>query len=121
MPPASKFHLRKLTKLVSITQVLRDDPAQALMRASFALEREGHEAGERLRLLRNGMEDGVAEMDDILEDRFIALKADRDRVERALARPRSALRPTVDVSPIAVERLGQVMREKLTTSVVPLC
>jgi site-specific DNA recombinase len=79
-----------------------------------------HEADERLRRVYKAMEDGIAEMDDLLRDRIPALKADRDRVRSALARVRSGLRPAVDISPIVVERFGQAMRDKLTTGEVPL-
>ena len=51
-----------------------------------ALEREAHEANERLRRLYKLVEDGVAEMDDILKDRITALKADRDGAQAALER-----------------------------------
>lgn len=84
-----------------------------------ALEREAHEAGERLRRLYQAIEDGVAEMDDILKDRITALKLDRDRVQEALARARVGARPSVEVSPIVVEQFGATMRENLTTGEVP--
>ena len=83
------------------------------------LEKEAHEADERLRRLYKLVEDGVAEMDDILKDRITALKADRDRAQAALDRARAGARPAVDISPIVVERFGQTMREKLTTGEVP--
>ncbi|MBX9590131.1 MAG: zinc ribbon domain-containing protein [Hyphomonadaceae bacterium] len=93
--------------------------ASAVDERIVTLEREAHEANERLRRLYKAMEDGVAEMDDILKDRIFALKADRDRVQGALARARSGVRPTVNINPIVVERFGQAMREKLTTGAVP--
>ncbi len=84
-----------------------------------ALEREAHEAGERLRRLYQAIEDGVAEMDDILKDRITALKLDRDRVQEALARARGGARPSVEVSPIVVEQFGATMRQNLTTGEIP--
>jgi site-specific DNA recombinase len=93
--------------------------ASAVDERIATLEREAHEADERLRRLYKAMEDGVAEMDDILKDRITALKADRDRVHGALARAKSGVRPTMDISPIAVERFGTIMREKLTSGEVP--
>jgi hypothetical protein len=53
------------------------------------LEKEAHDADERLRRLYKLVENGVAQMDDILKDRITALKADRDRVQAALDRARS--------------------------------
>lgn len=84
-----------------------------------ALEREAHEAAERLSRLYQPIEDSVAEMDDILKDRITALKLDRNRVQEALARARIGARPSVEVSPIVVEQFGQTMRQNLTTSEVP--
>jgi site-specific DNA recombinase len=83
------------------------------------LEREAHEANERLRRLYKLVEDGTAGMDDILKDRITALRADRDRVQSALERARSGAQSAVDISPILVERFGKTMREKLTTGDVP--
>ena len=83
-----------------------------------ALEREVHEANERLRRLYKLVEDGMAEMDDLLKNRITALKTDRDGAQAALAWARSGVRPVVDISPIVVERFGTTMREKLTTGEV---
>jgi site-specific DNA recombinase len=84
-----------------------------------ALEREAHEANERLRRLYKLVEDGVAEMDNLLKDRITALKADRDGAQAALDRAKSGVRPAVDISPIVVERFGSTMREKLASGEVP--
>jgi hypothetical protein len=65
------------------------------------------------------VENGVTEIDDILKDRIIALRADRDRLQSALESARSVARPAVDISPILVERFGSLMREKLTSGEVP--
>jgi site-specific DNA recombinase len=84
-----------------------------------ALEREAHEANERLRRLYKLVEDGVAAMDDLLKDRITALKADRDGAQAALDRAKSGVRPVVDISLIVIERFGTTMREKLTSGEVP--
>ena len=85
----------------------------------MVLEREAHEANERLRRPYKLMEDGVTEMDDVLKHRIAALEADQDRVQAALNRARAGVRPAVDISPVVVERFGQTMREELTTGEVP--
>ena len=109
----------RLKELLASLASGRAAKASAVDERIVTLEREAHEANERLRRLYKAMEDGVAEMDDILKDRIIALKADRDRVQAALERARSGMRPTVDVSPLVIERFGTTMREKLTTGEVP--
>ena len=93
--------------------------AAAVEERLLVLEREGREADERLQRLYRLVEDGVAEMDDILKDRITALKADRDRLQVALSRARLVARPQADISPILVERFGTLMREKLTSGNVP--
>ena len=49
-----------------------------------------------------------------------ALKVERDQArEPRSSGPEPARRPAVDISPIMVERFGQIMREKLTSGEVP--
>ncbi len=83
------------------------------------LEKEVYDTDERLRRLYKLVEDGVTEQDDILKDRLIALKADRDRAHAALERARAGTRPAVDISPALIERFGQIMRHKLTSGEIP--
>jgi site-specific DNA recombinase len=84
-----------------------------------ALEREADEADERLRRLYRLIEVGLAEIDNILKDRIIALKGDRDRARSALDRAKEGARSAMPISPAVVERFGQTMREKMTTGEVP--
>ncbi len=83
------------------------------------LEKEVYDTDERLRRLYKFVEDGVTEQDEILKDRLIALKADRDRAHAALERARAGTRPAVDISPALIERFGQTMRDKLTSGEIP--
>ena len=83
------------------------------------LEKEVLDTGDRLRRLYKLVEDGVTEQDDILKDRLIALKADRDRAHAALERARAGTRPAVAISPALIERFGQIMRERLTSGEIP--
>ena len=83
------------------------------------LEKEAYDTDDRLRRLYKLVEDGVTEQDDILKDRLVALKADRDRVHAALERARAGTRPAVDICPALIERFGQTMRDKLTTGEIP--
>ena len=83
------------------------------------LEKEAHAANESLRRLYKLVEDGLTEMDDVLKQRIIALKSDRDHALAAVERARAGVRPTVEISPIVVERFGRTMRERLTSGEVP--
>jgi len=109
----------RLTTMLASLAGRRAVKAAAVGERLAVLEREAHEANERLRRLYKLVEDGVTAMDDVLKDRITALKADRDRAQGALDRARSGVRPAVDISPIVVERFGRTMREKLTTGEVP--
>ena len=80
---------------------------------------EVHDTDERLRRLYKLIEDGVTEQDEILKDRLAALKADRDRAHTAMTRATSGTRPTVDITPDAINRFGQLMRDKLTSGEIP--
>jgi site-specific DNA recombinase len=109
----------RLTAMLASLASRRAVKAAAVDERIGILEKEAHRTSERLRRLYKLVEDGVAEMDDLLKDRITALKADRDRAQAALQRARSGSRSAVVISPILVERFGHTMREKLTTGDVP--
>jgi len=44
-----------------------------------------------------------------------------DSVGAALDRAKTNVRPTAQIGPVAVDRFGQLMREKLTRGEVPFC
>jgi site-specific DNA recombinase len=79
-----------------------------------AIENEAREVNTRLGRLYQLVEDGAAEVDDLLKERITALKADRDRLRATLDRARSQTRRPIDIGPSLVERFTQTMREKLT-------
>ncbi len=65
-------------------------------------EREAANAVEKLKRLYKLIEDGVAEMDDLLEERITALKANRDRSKEARAQTRSNVKAKSEVTEVAV-------------------
>jgi hypothetical protein len=83
-----------------------------------ALEKEAHEANERLRRLYKLVEDGLDCIDGVLGDRILNLKEHEARARAALERARSATRPATEVSPLMIERFGQTMRQNLTSGAV---
>ena len=84
-----------------------------------ALAREAEDADDRLRRLYKLVEDGLAQMDEILKDRIASLKTGREAALAALDRARSATHPTDHVSVLAVDRFVRTMRERLTTGTIP--
>lgn len=84
-----------------------------------ALERDAETASEKLKRLYQLIEDGVAEMDDLLKDRIATLKADRDRAEAALDRAQCGIRGKAVVSPEAAEAFGALIRPRLLEGDAP--
>ncbi len=65
------------------------------------------------------VEDGIAEMDDILRERVGSLRLDRERAQAALDRVRAQMRPSHAIPPEIVEQFGRVMRENIRSGDVP--
>jgi site-specific DNA recombinase len=112
----------KIHRPVRLTEMLvsladqRATKSAALDTRRAILQREATEAEERLRRLYKLVEDGMAEMDDILKDRIARLSSDRDRARTAAesVQPQRA----IEISPSAMERFGVAMRQNLTTGEV---
>ncbi len=84
-----------------------------------ALEHEAINAEEKLRRLCKLIEDGVAEMDDLLKERITALKNDRDRSREALARAKGNLKAKSEVTEDAANRFGDLMRQRIQEGETP--
>ena len=84
-----------------------------------ALEREAANADDKLRRLYKLIEDGIAEMDDLLKERITALKTDRDRSREALARAKGNVKAKSEVTEDAVARFGEVMRQRIQEGDTP--
>ncbi len=109
----------RLSAMLTTLAGRRADRQMAVDRRITALACEAEDAEERLRRLYRLVEDGLAQMDEILKDRIASLKAAQAAATAALDRARSATRAADDVSPLAVDRFAKVMRERLTTGEVP--
>ena len=84
-----------------------------------ALQREVTDSEEKLKRLYNLIEDGIAEMDDLLRDRVAALRLDRERAQAALDRARSQAIPAAEIPPEVIERFGHAMREYIANGEIP--
>ncbi len=109
------LHPERLTTMLASLASRREAKAAAADERLCRLEMKTQEATERLRRLYKLIEDGIADMDDLLKDRVTALKTERESAHAALERARAARRPMVHISPTIVERFGQTMRERLTS------
>lgn len=65
------------------------------------------------------VEDGIAEMDDILKERIAVLKLDRERNKAALDRIKANVAPAAGIASDMIERFGRAIRENITTGEIP--
>ena len=117
---ARVLHPERLALMLSSLASRRAAKAATADERITILTTEVHDSDERLRRLYKLVEDGVTEQDEILKDRLVAPKADRDRAQAALERATSGTRPVVDITPDAIARSAGIMREKLTSGNVPV-
>jgi hypothetical protein len=85
----------------------------------MALQREVTDAEDKLKRLYRLVEDGMADLDDILKDRLNNLKGERDRAKAALEAAKSQIAPAIPIDPAIIERFGRSMRERFTSGSVP--
>jgi DNA invertase Pin-like site-specific DNA recombinase len=109
----------RLWDLLSTLASRRAERAAAIDARLASLEREAETAEEKLKRLYKLIEDGVAEVDDLLKGRITTLKADRDRAKEALSRAQLGLRAKAEVSPEAAERFGALMRARVLEGDTP--
>ena len=77
------------------------------------------DADEKLKRLYRLVEDGLTDLDEVLQDRLNALKADRDRAKAALERAKEQAGSYIEIDPALIERFGRTMRENFSTGSVP--
>jgi hypothetical protein len=84
----------RLSAMLSQLDGMLAERAAAVSRRLAAPAREAEDADDRLRRLYKLVEDGRAELDDLLADRIADLKRARERAHAVLERARSATRAT---------------------------
>ena len=85
----------------------------------MALQREVTESEDKLKRLYRLVEDGLADVDEVLKDRLNALKAERERAKTALERAKEQVSPHIEIDPALIERFGRTIRENFSTGSVP--
>ena len=121
----------RIAGLLSALLQQRAEEASTVDERIGRLEHEAREVEERLSRLYRAIEDGVAELDDMLKDRIASLKAEREKTRGhfllaavskhrgALERTRSASRPKFQISRALIERFAVTIREKMCSGEVP--
>ena len=109
----------RIAGLLSALSQQRAEEACTVDERIGRLEHAAREVEERLSRLYRAIEDGVAELDDMLKDRIASLKAEREKTRGALERTRSTSRPKFQISRPLIERFAVTMREKMCSGEVP--
>src|SRR5690606_11535458 len=109
----------RLTEILASLSERRASRAAEVDGRVASLQREATEAEEKLKRLYRMVEDGIAEMDDILAERIGNLKLDRERAQAALDRIMATAAPAMELAPEAVERFGRMMRENIAAGEIP--
>jgi site-specific DNA recombinase len=118
---ARLFTTGRLAELLASASIAsgRAEKAAEVDGRIIVLQREATDAENKLKRLYRMVEDGIAEMDDILKERIASLRSDRERAQAALDRIRVQVVPSQNISPEIVERFGRQMRENIRCGDVP--
>ncbi|MFL1875830.1 recombinase family protein [Hansschlegelia beijingensis] len=84
-----------------------------------SLRSELKTAEDKLKRLYVMVEDGVAEIDDILKERLASLRLDRDRAKAALERIDATGRPAADIPQDMIDKFAILMRQNITEGDTP--
>ena len=76
------FQPDRLNEILSSITSRRAEKAESLSARISALQREVTEADDKLKRLYRLVEEGLADVDDVLKDRLNMLKADRERANQ---------------------------------------
>jgi site-specific DNA recombinase len=102
--------------LVPLLQTLADRQSaksDAVDRRLVSLQHEVAETDERLRRLYRSIEDGIVELDDILRERTVTLKSERERAKAALDRARAQCGTAATIDPAKIDAFARLMTQKL--------
>ena len=113
------FTTERLTEILAAAFARRAEKAVEVDTRVAALQREVVDAADKLKRLYRMVEDGVAELDDILRERIASLKLDRERAQTTLDRIRTQAIPAAEIPPEMIEKFGREMRENIANGEVP--
>lgn len=113
------FEPRHLTALLTSVSERRAAQALEVDKRVAVLQSELTGTEEKLKRLYKMVEDGIADLDDILKERITNLKLDRERVSTTLDRIRAQAAPPTAFDPAVIESFGRAMRENITSGDTP--
>lgn len=113
------FTTERLTELLTSIANGRSEKAAEVNGRVIALQRDVIEAGDKLKRLYSMVENGIADMDDMLKERIAGLRLDRGRAQAALDRIRVQSVLNEAIPSEIVEQFGRTMRENIRSGDVP--
>ena len=113
------FTTERLTEILAAAFARRAEKAIEVDTRVATLQREAVDAADKLKRLYRMVEDGVAELDDILRERVASLKLDRERTQTALDRIRAKVVPATEIPPEMIEQFGRKIRENIANGEIP--
>ncbi|WP_279482792.1 recombinase family protein [Aureimonas sp. SK2] len=113
------FAPERLAEVLSALVARRAARAEAVDARLVALQTEVATAEDKLRRLYKLVEDGMADLDDILRDRIAILKGERERAQAAFERARAQSGGHAAIDPEKVAAFGKLMREVLSSTDTP--
>lgn len=116
---ARLFTTERLTAILAAAVSRRAEKAVEVDRRVVSLQREVTDAADKLKRLYRMVEDGIADLDDILKDRIASLKGDRERAQAALDRIQAQTAPPTEIPLAAIEEFGRTMRENIANGEIP--
>lgn len=113
------FTTERLGEMLASIMTRRAEKAAEVDGRLLALQREVVEAETKLKRLYQLVENGLADLDDILKERIQGLKQSRERAQAALDRIRTRQAPPAEIPPQLIEAFGRMMRENINSGEVP--
>ncbi|PCK77514.1 recombinase family protein [Rhizobium sophoriradicis] len=107
--------VERIAELVSSISADRNEKNASAGQRVAELTSDLRETEARLRRIYLAIEEGVAQADDLFRSRIAQLQADRQKAVDALARLRATTRIVEAVTPEAILRFSEVMRENIAT------
>ncbi|MCD2175980.1 hypothetical protein LQK84_23760 [Rhizobium sp. C4] len=105
----------RLAEILSTVSAGRAAKAAEVDGRIIRLQSDLTDVETRLKRIYTTIEDGIAEMDDILRDRIGSLKVDRERIQASLDRARTHAVPASHIPPAVIEEFGRMMRANITS------
>ena len=107
------FAPERLADVLGVMVAKRSERSEAHNARLVSLQVEADNASERLQRLYTLVEDGLADMDDLLRERIVVLKADREKAQAALDRARREAGGDAALDPEKIATFSRLMRDVL--------